>query len=504
MKSDQTKIRVGSQNRQMGRSSGSQEGGSLAVRSSQGRSTSRGSVTSSNMTNHTSSRLSPQTSTNVKVGNSKYGNKKSIIASHSPLSLRNGQKNFGAKFLKQMIFKCNYYFLEKLPDLHVKQALVTVDAIEKTLRKVTIILPAVVSVYLPEYDKHQQKRHFTDYPTGLLKDDEITEVATVSVAPRKASFSCDYSCGNDSISSFSFMNGLRGVLKDTTRNFPDPARLIKNVAFRSPIESAREASFDESMSTLIDGSSAESRELSFLACQLENANLMHDVRDSQQSVHSGIRRNATQLKRQHYRVLKTLRNLAMQKCEPNSRLCNNRSQSVGDLSTFSSADSGYGSNNGETVDENDYMNCDRPFVPKIFDPTYENLSDNSTILSNFSVEGQSCSTSRRPVNFAPAIEKAKCVARFMNPALNRELTRKHNEMNWRRRQIIQKKESSVVPSCKGLTSTGQGNLGLTIVGLSHKDNILSSLSQRSLSSLLILKRRSQMKVKVSDRAMVLT
>lgn len=289
---------------------------------------------------------------------------------------------------------------------------------------------------------------------------------------RLYSSDCTNSFGSDSTNSFSFYTGLRSVLKNSAnRATRDQLKHNKNVAFRSPIESAREASFDESTSTLVDGSSAESRELSFLACQLENAKLMQE--DFNESSQNALRRNATQLKRQHFHVLRTLRNLAMQKTEVDSVKTLTRSQSLGDLT------SAFTGLNAQKVNynETETLAGKPPHVPKIFDPRFENItSDDSDSNNDTTLANEICLTHRANSFPAPTPKLQVCNtsvrhSRGYNPILNRELTRKHNEMNWKRRHLFQKAQLS--PNLS-LLRGDHGNLGLTVVGTKNGVDIASS------------------------------
>ncbi len=199
------------------------------------------------------------------------------LTQNAPVLLRSGQKWHGAKFLKSSVLRDNYCVLEKLPNLHSEQAVIAVE-LQTLFESVTVLCPAVI------VSNPAEKRTSNYYPilTGTIKSpliipiDELSSISDVDLTNRRVSFSYDRPATDMETSSASFMSNIRGVLKDTSRSRADDVTYKnKTVAFRSPIQSAREASFDESMSTLIDGSSAESRELSFLACQLENANMLN-------------------------------------------------------------------------------------------------------------------------------------------------------------------------------------------------------------------------------------
>ena len=491
VKSDQTRLRAASGSDEAPRSYRSAERKSnSAIRSPRGRVfSSRVPSSSSSATfgNPASVRPTPVSWIGPKAGSKSVNKKLFTLKQNSPLALRNGQTLYGANYLKQMIFTCSYYILEQLPNIQVEQASVERNEVEKVFRKVTIILPAILSIYLPNY--YEEENSFSDVQLQRLnKDDEGISVVSSYLSSRKPSFACDYSTSNDT-KSFSFISGLRSVLKDGTKNCQDSTRCIKNVVFRSPIESAREASFDESMSTLIDGSSAESRELSFLACQLENANLIQE--EEQQNLRRSIRRNTNQLKRQNYQVLRTLRNLAMQR--DNSRNVQ-RSNSVGDLTCLTSkseSESSFG-DSFTITGCNDFANQNSqsnsyPFVPKIFETGFENLEDNSSLM-NVSLNGQNCSTNRLisgDLGSIPTYETTEnSNSSFVDSTnLNRVLTRQHNEMNWKRRQFFDVRSRSRFEAAQTKShQNDSANLGLTIVGLNHRGDMAQNVAPRRLSA----------------------
>ena len=305
------------------------------------------------------------------VGVMALATRKTNSSQDAPLLLRNGQKFFGPSVLKGSVFRCSYCPLKTMTGLEPEQATMTIDVLERVLRKVTVIRPAetttletaeefsmssgdeatdgrssqtmtilmenmkldlsgeeqgksgvssddpsssgdasdeIQSTYgLTGADKSDDQMGTKDETEGCggdqpdsvltpninckldltelkvnddckidrtdgVKNDSTVESNIDSTEDirecnsgtnnSKTFFSFDASITDQR--SFSFSTGLRGVLKDSARCRDEDVRSMKSVAFRSPIQSAREASYDESMSTLIEGSSGDLRDFKYL------------------------------------------------------------------------------------------------------------------------------------------------------------------------------------------------------------------------------------------------